>query len=106
LRSSPFDEQMLAAPEELGLDTRAGFRQAAIRLLDGMREGAGRLTIDLSDTRSVDSAGLNALILVHRYATERRQSVRLRGVSEELRQLLVLTKLDGLFDIEASGDEA
>ena len=104
--SSPFDERVLAAPEDLGLDSRAEFRGAAIRLLDGMREGAGRLTIDLSDTRSVDSAGLNALILVHRYATGRRQSVRLRRVSEELRHLLVLTKLDGLFDVEASGGEA
>jgi len=42
-------------------------------------EGAGRLVIDLSGTRSVDSAGLGALMLIQRKAAERRQTVCLRA---------------------------
>ena len=60
----------------------------------------GGLVIDLSGTRSVDSAGLGALMLIQRKAAERRQVVRLRGANEELRFLLVLTKLDDLFELE------
>jgi len=93
-------EKTIAAPERLDLDSRTAFRRAAGDILDGMAEGAGRLVIDLSGTRSVDSAGLGALMLIQRKAAERRQTVCLRGANEELRFLLVLTKLDDLFELE------
>ncbi len=98
-------ERILAAPEELGLESRTTFRRAAIELLEQVSEGAGRLVIDLSGTRAVDSAGLGALMLIQRKAAERRQAICLRGASEELRFLLVLTKLDDLFEVE-SGEAA
>lgn len=94
-------ERVLAAPEEIGLESRTTFRRAAAELLEQMAEGAGRLVIDLSGTRSVDSAGLGALMLIQRRAAERRQTVCLRGANEELRFLLVLTKLDDLFELES-----
>jgi anti-anti-sigma factor len=93
-------EKVLAAPDALGLDSRTSFRRAAVELLEQMAEGAGRLVIDLSGTRHVDSAGLGALMLIQRRAAERRQAVCLRGANEELRFLLVLTKLDDLFELE------
>jgi anti-anti-sigma factor len=93
-------EKVLAAPEELGLEARTAFRRAAAELLDELPEGAGRLVIDLSATRAVDSAGLGALMLIQRKAAERRLSVSLRGANDELRFLLVLTKLDDLFELE------
>jgi len=95
----PNDRQLLA-PESLGLDTRLSFRQAAVSALEEMPEGESRLVIDLSGTRHVDSAGLGALMLVQRRAGERRQRVALRSASEELRFLLMLTKLDDLFELE------
>ena len=93
-------ERELQAPPSLGLETRATFRQAGLDLLEGMPEGAGRLVINLTRTRHVDSAGLGALMLVQRRAAERRQRVALRGATEEVRFLLVLTKLDDLFEFE------
>jgi anti-anti-sigma regulatory factor len=66
-----------------------------------MSVGNGELVIDLGATREVDSAGLGALVLVQRHAAERRQQVVLRGVGPELEYLLVLTKLDDLFQFEA-----
>ncbi len=75
-------EKTIAAPERLDLESRTV------------------LVIDLSGTRSVDSAGLGALMLIQRKAAERRQTVCLRGANEELRFLLVLTKLDDLFELE------
>jgi len=100
---SPHDtERGMAAPETLGLDTRVEVRKAAIRLLEEMPEGVGRLVIDLARTRHVDSAGLGALMLIQRRAAERRQIVVLRSASEEIRFLLMLTKLDDLFQLEST----
>lgn len=96
-------EKVLAAPEELGLDSRTAFRRTATELLEQLGEGAGRLVIDLSGTRQIDSAGLGALMLIQRKAAERRLTVCLRGANEELRFLLVLTKLDDLFELESGG---
>ena len=98
--STRLTEKTMAAPERLDLESRTAFRRAAGEILDQLAEGTGRLTIDLSGTRSIDSAGLGALMLIQRKASERRQVVCLRGANEELRFLLVLTKLDDLFELE------
>jgi anti-anti-sigma factor len=90
----------LVAPNRLGLDTRVEFRKAAVQVLDSLPEDTGRLAIDLSGTRQVDSAGLGALMLIQRRAAERRQTVLLRHPSDELRFLLAITKLAELFTIE------
>jgi anti-anti-sigma regulatory factor len=97
-------ERDLSAPDTLGLETRVEVRKAAIQLLEDMPEGGGRLVIDLGRTRHVDSAGLGALMLIQRVAAERRQTVVLRDPSEEIRFLLVLTKLYDLFQIELGDD--
>ncbi len=97
-------ERGLTAPERLGLNTRVEIRKAATQLLEEMPEGNGRLVIDLSYTREIDSAGLGALMLIQRRAAERRQRVVLRHPSEEIRFLLVLTKLADLFEIESFDD--
>lgn len=92
----------LPAPTTLGLATREAFRRSANELLDDLDEGEGRLVVDLSGTKEVDSSGLGALVMVQRHAADRRQQVVLRGVSAELEFLLVLTKLDDLFLFESS----
>src|SRR5919112_2945968 len=102
MRTAHDAERGMTAPETLGLDTRVEVRKSAIRLLEEMPEGVGRLVIDLARTRQVDSAGLGALMLIQRRAAERRQVVVLRNVSEEIRFLLVLTKLDNLFQLESA----
>jgi anti-anti-sigma factor len=104
MRSPQDVERGLTAPESLGLDTRVEIRKAATQLLDEMPEGTGRLVIDLTHTRVVDSAGLGALMLIQRRAAERRQLVVLRNPNEEIRFLLVLTKLSDLFQIESAYD--
>jgi anti-anti-sigma factor len=100
MRSPQELERGLAAPETLGLESRIEIRQRAVQLLEEMPEGSGRLVVDLTGTRQIDSAGLGALMLIQRHAAERRQAVVLRNPNEEIRFLLVLTKLYDLFAIE------
>jgi anti-anti-sigma regulatory factor len=104
MRTPQEAERGLSAPDTLGLESRVEIRKAAIKLLEGMPEGTGRLVIDLGRTRQVDSAGLGALMLIQRRAAERRQTVVLRNPSEEIRFLLVLTKLYDLFEFELGDD--
>jgi anti-anti-sigma factor len=90
---------IISAPEELGLDTRLAFREAATRELAAMPDG-GRLVLDMGGTLRVDSAGLSTLMLVQRQADDRSQRVVLRRPSEELRFLLALTLMTDLFEFE------
>jgi anti-anti-sigma regulatory factor len=104
MRSPQEVERGFSAPVTLGLESRVEVRKAAIRLLEEMPAGNGRLIIDLGRTRQVDSAGLGVLMLVQRAAAEHRHTVVLRNPSEEIRFLLVLTKLYDLFQIELGDD--
>ena len=96
----------MRAPTVLDRDTRLAFRREALAVVEtrsaaGRAEG-GRVVVDLAGTKHVDSAGLGALVLVRERAAEQRWTVCLRGASEELRFLLVLTCLEDRFEFEPS----
>jgi anti-anti-sigma regulatory factor len=97
--------RVVQAPEVLGLEARGEFRDGAVEHLAQLPE-SGVLVVDFSGTRRIDSAGLGALMLVQRRAAERQQRVVLRHLRDEFRFLLVLTKLDDLFDIETDRQRA
>ncbi len=92
--------RVVQAPEVLGLEARGEFRDGAVAMLDQLPLKSGVLVIDFSGTRRIDSAGLGAMMLVQRRAAERHQKVVLRHLRDEFKFLLVLTKLDDLFEIE------
>lgn len=94
------NSRVVHVPPVLGLETRGPFRDEAVEVLGQLPEADGILMIDFAKTRRIDSAGLGALMLVQRKAAERQQRVVLRNLRDEFRFLLVLTKLDDLFEIE------
>ncbi|HRP08362.1 MAG TPA: STAS domain-containing protein [Gemmatimonadales bacterium] len=100
MTNPPRSRRVLDAPSPLGLATREGFRRAARDLLGEMPLGEGELVIDFRATTEVDSSGLGALVLIQRHAAERRQRVVLKGVGPEIEYLLVLTRIDDLFQFE------
>jgi len=102
LISGVMNEYIVQAPTSLGIETRALFRRKALEALDQLLAAGGDVpfVIDCSGTRAVDSAGLGVLVLIQRRAAEVRLPVRLRGPSEELRFLLVMTRLDDRFILE------
>ncbi len=102
MMATQVDARELAGPVNLGLETRIEFRKAAVDLMDAMTQPGSRLIIDLTATRTVDSAGLGVLMLIQRHAAERRLRVVLKRPNDELKFLLALTKLDDLFDLEAA----
>lgn len=95
------NESVVVAPVHLDAQTRAAFREEALVAISRLGErGGARLVVDLSHTVHIDSAGLGTLVMIQLRASERKHEVRLRGVSEEIRFLLLMTRLDDRFTIE------
>jgi anti-anti-sigma regulatory factor len=90
------------APERLVAETRVDFRSNALDCLARESEAGGEghsLTIDLGGTRDIDASGLGILVLVQKRARERGLPTRLVNTPNQVRSLLSVTKLDGLFEL-------
>ncbi len=94
-------ERTVQCPTHLTAHSRAEFRDAALGALGelGDRPG-GVLVIDLSATDKLDSAGLGTLVMLQLRAAERRHTVRLVDPSEEIRFLLLMTRLEERFEFD------
>ena len=94
-------EVLVLAPAVLDRASMPEFcRQALAVVEEPADRPLERVVVDLGGTTRVDSAGLGALVMVRERAAEQRRSVCLRGASEELRFLLLLTRLEDRFEFE------
>ena len=96
------DDLVVRAPPALDRGSWAAFRRAALAAVEApaRERSEGRLVVDLTGTTTVDSSGLGVLIMLQRRASQLRRTVCLRGASEELRFVLVLTRLEDRFEFE------
>lgn len=93
---------MVVAPAVLNAQTRLEFRSSAFDCLERILPGSSdALTIDMSVTRDVDACGLGVLVLVTKRARERGMVTRLLGTAEEIRSLLLTTRLEPLFQFRS-----
>jgi anti-sigma B factor antagonist len=69
-------------------------------------KGERRMLIDFSRTGYIDSSGLGALVSISRKIREAGGELRLSGLNEDLRSLFELTKLDTLFAIAETPQQA
>src|SRR5215211_8833336 len=68
--------------------------------------GDRRLLVDFSQTGYIDSSGLGALVSISKRIRESGGELRLAGLNEDLRSLFELTKLDTLFTIANTPQQA
>lgn len=71
--------------------------------LDG---GDRKLLVDFSRTGYIDSSGLGALVSISKRIREAGGELRLAGLNDDLRSLFELTKLDTLFTISETPEQA
>lgn len=85
---------IIRAPVRLDADASGAFRAVLKSVVD---QEVFDIVIDLSETETVDSSGLGAV--VSRIATARTQGgdVRLAGIQEPVKKLLSITHLDQVF---------
>jgi anti-sigma B factor antagonist len=68
--------------------------------------GDRRFVLDFTGTPYIDSSGLGALVTIAKRVREEGGDIRLAGLNDDLRQMFELTKLDTLFSISATPDQA
>jgi anti-sigma B factor antagonist len=71
-----------------------------------LERGDRRLLIDFSGTGYIDSSGLGALVSISKRVRETGGELRLSGLNDDLRSLFELTKLDTLFAITETPEQA
>lgn len=76
------------------------------RIVHAMGEGETKFVIDFAATGYIDSSGLGVLVSLSKKIREASGDLRLAGLNDDLRTLFELTKLDTLFTICDSVDEA
>lgn len=88
---------------QLIVGNRQELKQKLLEELDG---GARKFVIDFTNTGYIDSSGLGVLVSLSKKIREQGGELRLSSLNEDLRTLFELTKLDTLFRIADSKDEA
>jgi anti-sigma B factor antagonist len=88
---------------QLIVGNRQELKQKVLEALDG---GAKKFVIDFSRTGYIDSSGLGVLVSLSKKIREQGGDLRLAGLNEDLQTLFELTKLDTLFSILKTPEEA
>ena len=99
------DEITILCPQgtELGTEAAEEFRSTALSTIP---EVGGCVAIDMSSVIFMDSSGLSALIAVMKRARSGGGELVLFGVRHAVREILNLTRLDGVFAVCGSEEEA
>lgn len=73
---------------------------------EGLDRGERKFLIDCAKTGYIDSSGLGALVTLSKRVREVNGDLRIAGLNEDLRALFELTKLDTLFHISPTAEDA
>jgi anti-sigma B factor antagonist len=103
VRKDPSGVVVVGVDGQLIVSNRHELKQ---KVLDAVEGGARKVLIDFQNTGYIDSSGLGALVSLAKKLREAGGELRLAGLNEDLRTLFELTKLDTLFQIADSADEA
>ena len=76
------------------------------RVLDALEAGDRKVLIYFTKTGYIDSSGLGVLVSLSKKIRDEGGDLRLAGLNEDLKTLFELTKLDTLFAITDSAQEA
>jgi len=76
------------------------------KVLDALEGGAKKFVVDFTRTGYIDSSGLGVLVSLSKKIREQGGDLRLAGLNEDLQTLFELTKLDTLFSILRTPEEA
>lgn len=78
-------------------------------LYDEVREAAAshpRLLLDMGCVQHINSSGIGTLVALHRDVSEAGGVLKFLQVTDKVRELLEVTKLDTLFEIHTAEEDA
>ena len=76
------------------------------QVIDALEGGARKFVVDFTRTGYIDSSGLGVLVSLSKKIREHGGDLRLAGLNEDLQTLFELTRLDTLFAITRTTQEA
>lgn len=88
---------------QLVVGNRQELKQAVLDAVDG---GARKVLVDFSGAGYIDSAGLGVLVSLAKRVRDLGGELKLADLNDDLRTLFELTKLDTLFAIGDTRDQA
>jgi anti-sigma B factor antagonist len=97
------DVTLIEVEGQLIVGNRQELKQQVLEQLEG---GDTKFVIDFAKTGYIDSSGLGVLVSLSKKIREQGGELRLSSLSEDLRTLFELTKLDTLFRIADDKDQA
>lgn len=71
-----------------------------------LESGEKRLLVDLSQVRFIDSSGLGALLSGYKNANLHQGTLALSGLQPRVKEMFELTRLNRVFEVYSSVDEA
>jgi len=97
------DVTVIEVTGQLIVGNRQELKDDVIKLLES---GSRKFLVDFEDTAYIDSSGLGVLVSLSKKIREKGGELRLANLNEDLRTLFELTKLDTLFFIASTREEA
>jgi len=97
------DVMVIDVEGQLIVGNRQELKQKILDELDG---GERKFVVNFSETGYIDSSGLGVLVSLSKKIREQEGVLRLASLNEDLRTLFELTKLDTLFRITDTKEEA
>jgi anti-anti-sigma factor len=94
---------VVTAERRLVVGNRQALKSAVVHELENGRRA---VVIDLGETDLIDSGGLGVLVTLYRHAEEIGGVLVLANLNDELSGLLRLTKLDTIFTVAGTIEEA
>jgi len=94
---------VVAVDGQLIVGNRQDLKQ---KVLDALEKGGRKFVVDFTRTGYIDSSGLGVLVSLSKKIRELGGELRLAGLNEDLQTLFELTKLDTLFSITRTPEEA
>ncbi|MGB0007035.1 MAG: STAS domain-containing protein [Candidatus Sulfotelmatobacter sp.] len=88
---------------------RIVYRDEAValsNLVGEVLQSSGKVVLDLSGVRSIDSAGIGELVLLHTWAQAKNAELKYASPSPFVRDLFDLTHLDSFFEIHPNLNQA
>jgi anti-sigma B factor antagonist len=89
---------IVVARGEIDISTASSLDEA----LQAAMAASGRVIVDLSGVRFMDSTGLSVLMRAHKDQAEAGSGLRLAAISDRVSRLLTVTKLDTVFAVYPS----
>jgi anti-sigma B factor antagonist len=88
---------------DIDLGTSSAFQQAMLGLLD---EDPKRIVMNLKDVPYMDSSGVATLVKLLSKTRKSGATLALTAMTERVRSVFEITRLDGIFEVYATEKEA